>query len=65
MKISDSYSAEINEIENDIDTLKAGQLYEIQDARGYSKVSTVGIRVEKKFKELIRKIENDEPGILG
>lgn len=29
MKISDRYSVEINEIENDIDTLKAGQLYEI------------------------------------
>ena len=64
MKISDRYSAEINEIENDIDTLKAGQLYEIQDAKGYPKASTVGIRLEKKFKELIRKIENDEPGIL-
>ena len=64
MKISDRYSAEINEIENDIDTLKAGQLYEIQDARGYPKASTLGIRLEEKFKELIRKIENDEPGIL-
>ena len=43
MKISDRYSAEINEIENDIDTLKAGQLYEIQDAKGYPKASTVVI----------------------
>lgn len=64
MKISDRYSAEINSIETDIDSLKAGQIYEIQDARGYPKASTVGIRLEKKFKELIRKIENDEPGIL-
>ena len=64
MKISDRYSVEINEIENDIDTLKAGQLYEIQDAPGYPSANTLGARLEKKFKELIRKIENDEPGIL-
>ena len=64
MKISDRYSVEINEIENDIDTLKAGQLYEIQNAPGYPSASTLGIRLEKKFKELIRKIENDEPGFF-
>ena len=64
MKISDRYSVAINEIENDIDTLKAGQLYEIRNAPGYSSASTLGIRMEKKFKELIRKIENDESGIL-
>lgn len=64
MKISDRYSVEINEIENDIDTLKAGQLYEIKNAPGYPSASTLGIRLEKKFKELIRKIENDEPRIF-
>ena len=64
MKISDRYSVEINEIENDIDTLKAGQLYEIRNAPGYSSASTLGFRMEKKFKELIRKIENDESEIL-
>ena len=47
MKISDRYSVEINEIENDIDTLKAGQLYEIQNAPGYPSASTLGIRLEK------------------
>lgn len=64
MNISVRYSVEINEIENDIDTLKASQLYEIQNAPGYPSASTLGIRLEKKFKELLRKIENDEPGIM-
>ena len=64
MNISVRYSVEINEIENDIDTLKASQLYEIQNAPGYPSASTLGIRLEKKFQELLRKIENDELGIM-
>lgn len=65
MKISDRYSAEINSIETDIDLLKDSQIHEIQNVPGCPKASTLGVRLEEKFKELIRKIENDEPGILG
>lgn len=64
MRISDRYSVEINKIENDIDTLKNGQLYEIQGTRGYPRASTLGTRLEEEFQELIRKIDNNEPGIL-
>ena len=64
MRISERYSTEINSIETDIDLLKGGQIYEIQDAPGYAKANTLGIRLERKFKELIYKIENDMPSTL-
>ena len=37
MRISNRYSMEINSIEIDIDLLKDGPIYEIQNASGYAR----------------------------
>lgn len=62
MKPSEKYSLEIQIIRQIIESLKAGQVYEIQNTPGVPRVSTVGTKLEEKFDLLIRKLDGEAPG---
>ena len=62
MKPSEKYSLEIQIIRQIIESLKAGQVYEIQNTPDVPRVSTVGTKLEEKFDLLIRKLDGEAPG---
>lgn len=62
MKPSEKYSLEIQIIRQIIESLKAGQVYEIQNVPGVPRVSTVGTKLEEKFDLLIEKLDREVPG---
>lgn len=62
MKPSEKYSLEIQIIRQIIESLKAGQVYEIQNTPGVPRVSTVGTKLEEKFDLLIEKLDREVPG---
>lgn len=56
------YSLEIAAIEQDIEILKQGHIYENDRVPGVPKCSKVGVRLDENFKKLLTKIENETPG---
>lgn len=60
-KIDNIYiDLKIQSIRQDIEILKKGQIYEIDSVLGVSKCSTVGLRLEEKFNELLAMMEADD-----
>lgn len=62
MKVSEQYSYEIKKILNDIDRLKHGKIYELQNATCYPSVSRLGEQLEIEINELIYALDNQLPG---
>lgn len=62
MKVSEQYSYEIKNILNDIDRLKHGKIYELQNATCYPSVSRLGEQLEIEINELIYALDNQLPG---
>lgn len=60
--IKNKYALELTTIENDIDNLRNGNIYEIQKRRGVPKCSTLADRLEKNIADLLYKIDNDKSG---
>ena len=62
MDIRSKYALELQDIANDLEILKNGFIYEIQNTPGIPKCSTVGTRLEKKLNKLLYTIEHNMPG---
>lgn len=64
MKLREKYALEIQSIRQDIELLKNGQIYEIDQVPGVPRCSTIGQRLEEKFNALFVKIEQDDVGSI-
>lgn len=64
MKLRERYALEIQSIWQDVETLKNGQIYELDRVPGVPRCSTVGQNLEKKLSALLSKIEQDVEGSI-
>jgi len=62
MDIYNRYGHEINAINNYLEDLSRGKIYEIDKVPGVPLSSTLAKNLKDRIDELLYKIENDEPG---
>lgn len=63
MNITKRYSIELNKINNRLDDLKKGRIYELTRTPGDASYATLAQHLKEDIDLLISKIENDEPSI--
>ena len=64
MDISKCYSVELNKIDNHLEDLKRGHIYEITKTPGTPSCATLAQHLKDDIDTLIELIENDKPGVL-
>lgn len=64
MDISKRYSIELNKINNHLETLKRGHIYELTKTPGTPSCATLAQHLKDDIDNLIGLIENDKPGVL-
>lgn len=64
MDISKRYSVELNKIDNHLEDLKRGHIYEIAKTPGTPSCATLAQHLKDDIDTLINLIENDKPGVL-
>ena len=64
MDISKRYSIEINKINNHLEDLKRGHIYELTKTPGTPSYATLAQHLKEDIDTLLDLIENDKPGVL-
>lgn len=64
MDISKRYTVELNKISNHLTDLEKGRIYELTQTPGTPSCATLAEHLREDIATLLKKIENDKPGIL-
>lgn len=64
MDITKRYSVEINKINNHLEDLKRGHIYELTKTPGTPSYTTLAQHLKEDIATLLDLIENDKPGVL-